>query len=237
MAALQLRARLRPRVHAALRRRARPALALCTALGADMAPDWRRAPTTTTGSPWSARTTPPSDGGRSPTRAGCARASPRRMCSQAGTACSSSPARRFQVEAPRDLQDLCKGLEDVQRAGCVTGAAVIGPSDPAEQLRICAALDATADAESCVRGTKVQNLLTAPPAPTAAHRRLRAVPGRGARRLLRLAREGARGRDRRPLRPHGLPRAPVAGRPAVLRRRRPPSTRRSSRSAEGAGAS
>jgi len=68
----------------------------------------------------------------------------------------------FQVEAPEDLEDLCEHLDGVQRAGCITGAAVIGPSDPAEQLRICAALEAAGDAESCVRGTKVQNLLDAP---------------------------------------------------------------------------
>ena len=70
----------------------------------------------------------------------------------------------FQIEAPRDLEDLCEGLEGVQREGCITGAAVIGPPDPAAQLEICAALDADADAASCVRGTKVQNLLKEPPA-------------------------------------------------------------------------
>ena len=37
---------------------------------------------------------------------------------------------------------------------------VIGPPDPAEQLQLCAAL-AAADATSCIRGTKVQNLLGA----------------------------------------------------------------------------
>jgi hypothetical protein len=38
---------------------------------------------------------------------------------------------------------------------------VIGPSDPAAQLRICAALEEPTDAADCVRGTKVQNLLDA----------------------------------------------------------------------------
>ena len=70
----------------------------------------------------------------------------------------------FQIEAPRDLEDLCDGLEGVQREGCITGAAVIGPPDPAAQLEICAALQSVADAGSCVRGTKVQNLLKGPPA-------------------------------------------------------------------------
>jgi hypothetical protein len=36
---------------------------------------------------------------------------------------------------------------------------VIGPADPADQLRICAELREPSDAESCIRGTKVQNLL------------------------------------------------------------------------------
>jgi hypothetical protein len=35
---------------------------------------------------------------------------------------------------------------------------VIGPADPAAQLRICAALPSPADAASCLRGVKVQNL-------------------------------------------------------------------------------
>ena len=67
----------------------------------------------------------------------------------------------FQLETPQDLEDLCEGLDGVQRGGCITGAAVIGPSDPAAQLQICAALEAPSDAASCVHGTKVQNLLDA----------------------------------------------------------------------------
>jgi hypothetical protein len=65
----------------------------------------------------------------------------------------------FQLEAPRDLEDLCEDLDGIQREACITGAAVIGPSDPAAQLRICADLEAPLDAAQCVRGTKVQNLL------------------------------------------------------------------------------
>ena len=67
----------------------------------------------------------------------------------------------FQLETPQDLDDLCADLDGIQREGCLTGAAVIGPSDPAVQLRICAALEAPTDAANCVRGTKVQNLLDA----------------------------------------------------------------------------
>ncbi len=67
----------------------------------------------------------------------------------------------FRVETPRDITDLCEGLERLQRAGCVTAASVIGPPDPAEQLRICSRL--RSDAGDCVRGTKVANLQDAPP--------------------------------------------------------------------------
>jgi hypothetical protein len=67
----------------------------------------------------------------------------------------------FQLETPQDLDDLCDGLDGIQRGGCITGAAVIGPTDPAAQLRICAELEAATDAAYCVRSTKVQNLLDA----------------------------------------------------------------------------
>ena len=43
---------------------------------------------------------------------------------------------------------------------------MIGPPDPAAQLLICAGLSRGSDAESCVRGVKVQNLLDYP---TSAH--------------------------------------------------------------------
>ena len=44
----------------------------------------------------------------------------------------------------------------------MTAGSVIGPSDPAEQLELCAGLRDASDAANCVRGTKVQNLLDAP---------------------------------------------------------------------------
>jgi hypothetical protein len=68
----------------------------------------------------------------------------------------------FQVQGPGDLDTLCAGLHGLQREACVTAASVIGPPDPAVQLELCAGLAAAADAQSCVRGTKVQNLLGYP---------------------------------------------------------------------------
>jgi hypothetical protein len=67
----------------------------------------------------------------------------------------------YETGSPADLERLCAGLAGVQRAGCITAASVIGPADPALQLAICASLGA-ADAVSCVRGTKVQNILKRP---------------------------------------------------------------------------
>jgi hypothetical protein len=67
----------------------------------------------------------------------------------------------FQTETPSDFERLCGELRGIQRAGCMTAASVIGPPDPAVQLQLCAALE-LADAASCIRGTKVQNLLEYP---------------------------------------------------------------------------
>jgi hypothetical protein len=67
----------------------------------------------------------------------------------------------FVASTPEDLEGLCEGLRGVQRSGCMTAASVIGPADPAAQLVVCSRLPSAADAESCVRGTKAQNLLEA----------------------------------------------------------------------------
>jgi hypothetical protein len=68
----------------------------------------------------------------------------------------------FTLDTAADVAGACTGLAGLQRQGCITAAALIGPPDPAAQLRICARLPATADADSCVRGVKVANLLEAP---------------------------------------------------------------------------
>jgi hypothetical protein len=68
----------------------------------------------------------------------------------------------FRIEAAGDLDALCSGLQGLQRGACMTAASVIGPPDPAAQLQLCAGLSEPTDAENCVRGTKVQNLLGYP---------------------------------------------------------------------------
>ena len=66
------------------------------------------------------------------------------------------------IDSPEHLDVLCEGLEGLQREACVTGAAVIGPADPAVQLALCAGLADPSDAAGCIRGTKTQNLLGRP---------------------------------------------------------------------------
>ncbi|HTE64141.1 MAG TPA: hypothetical protein VK631_27540 [Solirubrobacteraceae bacterium] len=68
----------------------------------------------------------------------------------------------FDVATAEDLDALCYRLRGLQRAACITGASVIGPPDPVAQIELCAQLATGADAASCVRGVKVQNLLGRP---------------------------------------------------------------------------
>ena len=65
------------------------------------------------------------------------------------------------VASGADIEALCSGLDGLQREGCVTAASVVGPVDPAVQLSICSELRG-ADVVSCIRGTKVQNLIASP---------------------------------------------------------------------------
>ena len=119
----------------------------------------------------------------------------------------------FQIEAPRDLEDLCEGLEGVQREGCITGAAVIGPPDPAAQLEICAAARRpTRRRELRARHEGAEPAQGAPGRLRPADRGLRGLRPGGPARVLPLARQGDHRRHRRPLRAHGLPPAPAAAR-------------------------
>jgi hypothetical protein len=67
------------------------------------------------------------------------------------------------IETSADLDRLCAGLAGLQRQACLTAAAVIGPPDPRAQLDLCIGFRG-AEAVSCIRGTKVQNLLRQPDA-------------------------------------------------------------------------
>ncbi len=124
----------------------------------------------------------------------------------------------FAIEAPEDLDSLCSGLSGLQREACITAASVIGPSDPAVQLDICAGLGSMSDAAACVRGVKVQNLKDAKTVELVALAdRCSTLRAAGARRVLPLARQDGGRADRRGVRARGLP--------ATARRRCAPGLR------------
>ena len=66
------------------------------------------------------------------------------------------------VQSAADFENLCGGLTGLQRHACITGASVIGPPDPRNQLALCGELQDIQDVEACIRGTKVQNLINFP---------------------------------------------------------------------------
>jgi hypothetical protein len=66
------------------------------------------------------------------------------------------------MESGEQIDEACSGLEGLQRQACVTGASVIGPPDPVNQLAVCSGLEADTDVVACIRGTKVQNLINYP---------------------------------------------------------------------------
>lgn len=72
-------------------------------------------------------------------------------------------AKGTRMESGAQIDEACSGLESLQRQACVTGASVIGPPDPVNQLAVCAGLEADSDVVACIRGTKVQNLMNYPP--------------------------------------------------------------------------
>src|SRR4051812_39928987 len=67
------------------------------------------------------------------------------------------------VQSAADFENLCGGLSGLQRNACITGASVIGPPDPRNQLIVCDDLQDAEDVYACIRGTKVQNLINFPP--------------------------------------------------------------------------
>jgi hypothetical protein len=139
-----------------------PALKLCTALGRGSAPDCAQG---AYHDYWFAVT-----GADDASLAGEAVTDPYRLCAEQPQAYVrpcwyraflENRPEGFRVETAGDIDDLCAGLRGLQRDGCVTAASLIGPADPAEQLRICSRM--RSGSASCVRGAKVANLQDAPP--------------------------------------------------------------------------
>ena len=162
--ALQLRARLRPRVHADLRRSARAGARGCAAaLGPRPAADCAQGAYhdywfAVVGADDAAL---PEERGR-PIRARLCGAQPAafvRPCWY--RAFVDNRPEGIVVDSPRGpRRRSARASTGLQREACVTGAAVIGPADPAAQLELCAAAARRRRTQpSCIRGTKVQNLL------------------------------------------------------------------------------
>ena len=63
------------------------------------------------------------------------------------------------VYEPRDLLDLCKGEEGMQRAGCISGASLLvsRERDPVDHARVCNGLQRS-DTYDCLRGVNVSAL-------------------------------------------------------------------------------
>ncbi len=143
--------------------RLKPALALCTALGAQVAPDCAQG---AYHDYWFAVI-----GVDEASLPGVAVTKPSELCGNQPLAfvrpcwyrafVDNRPAGII-PDSPEYFDVLCKGLAGLQHEACVTAVSVIGPADPAEQIALCAQLVDPGDGASCVRGVKVQNLLGAP---------------------------------------------------------------------------
>ena len=140
-----------------------PALALCRSLGSRLAPDCAQG---AYHDYWFAVV-----GADDASLPDGATSDPRRLCGAQPTALVrpcwyrafvDNRPEGIVVDSPEHLDVLCEGLRGLQREACVTGAAVIGPADPAVQLDLCAGLTDPSDAAGCIRGTKTQNLLGTP---------------------------------------------------------------------------
>lgn len=139
-----------------------PALALCRALGRRAAPDCAQG---AYHDYWFAvagldGASAPAEASRDPWKLCAAQPAPFVRPCWYRAFVDNRPA-GFTVRGAEDLAGICDGLDGLQREACITAAAVIGPADPAAQLRLCADLRESSDAVACVRGTKVQNVLGA----------------------------------------------------------------------------
>jgi len=65
------------------------------------------------------------------------------------------------IRTPGDLVGFCRGLQSVQRFGCISAAALTVSTNPFDQMRICAALRGR-DAGACLRGVPSQALAGEP---------------------------------------------------------------------------
>ncbi len=114
------------------------------------------------------------------------------------------------VQGPEDFEKLCGGLEGLQREACVTGASVIGPPDPRNQLLVCAALHRPEGRRGLhprhqgAEPHQLPRLDVRRPDPGLRE----GLPGRHAAHLRPLARQDPRRGHQRQVPHHRLPQAP-----------------------------
>ena len=157
--------------------------------------------------------------------------SPRRLCAQYPRYALACWYRYWIEQAPGPVilnvarpARLCRGLAGGQRAGCIAGASKDVYDTPAAQARLCANLDAAADALACLRGVANQAYAGKPRQEVALFRDVRAHAGRCAGRVrclvredVQRARERTLSRARVPRRRTGVPRCVRDRCPAVGR--------------------
>ena len=149
--ALQLHARLRARVHADLRRGARPRSRSARSSARTRGPDCAQG---AFHDYWFSvggfdDTQAPTDPETDPKQL-CGAQEPEyvRQCWYRAFVDNRPPGA---IDALRRRRQLCQALEGLQREGCITAATVIGPADPHSQFSLCFGFTGE-EALACVRG-------------------------------------------------------------------------------------
>ena len=122
--------------------RLKPALALCSALGAAGGARLRagRLPRLLVRGRRCRRRVPARRGGHRPDASSAAASRPRSCGPCWYRAFVDNRPEGIVPDSPEYFEVLCKGLAGLQREACITAVSVIGPADPAEQLALCAQL-------------------------------------------------------------------------------------------------
>ena len=132
------------------------------------------------------------------------------------------------VDSAIHLDVLCRDLAGLQREACITGAAVIGPADPEQQLAVCAQLEEPTGCRRLHPRARRRRTCSAHRRPPtfACVGRCELFAGATQDRLLPLARQGGRSADRRRLRARRLSAARAPGRPPLVPGGRPCARKR-----------
>ena len=130
------------------------------------------------------------------------------------------------VETSKDFLDLCRGLEGLQRAGCIGGASLLvaGRRGPVEHAQLCATLSGS-DTLDCLRGINVPAVAGSQWEQLGLIRTCSAAAELDPCPLLRLVRSDAGSRHERAVRTRRMQEADEARGPGVVCCRRAPHGR------------